>query len=641
MATDLILGTAGHIDHGKTALVKALTGVDTDRLPEEKRRGITIELGFAELPLGDYRLGVVDVPGHERFVRNMLAGATGIDLALLVVAADESIKPQTREHLDILQILGVPAGAIALTKCDLVEPAWLELVEQEVRELTRGTFLSQAPIVRTSVRTELGLSQLRDALAQAAAAAVQRLRLTGAGPFRLPIDRVFTVAGHGAVVTGSVVSGTLRVGDELAVQPGQLTARVRGLHNHDRPVESVARGQRAAVNLAGVRHEDLSRGQELCTPGYLRAARVLTIQLRLLPSAPRTLPDRARLHLHLGANELMATVRLLDAVDGRLAPGQTALAQLFCSRPVTAVYGQPLIVRSESPVVTIGGGNVLQSDATRIRRQDAWRIAAAARLADRDTFAVAAAALELAELQSWNELDLARWCGSDEPAAVVAELRRRGDLVELPLSPTRRQWVSLAALERFFTHAAAALEKLHVQHPLETQFDKSQLLPRLAAHGPSETIEAALNEMARQKRLTLSPRGMAQPGRGAALSGGEQLALDELIRRYRTAGLNVPSLAEVRSQMPKHQAAAAKLLEIAAKQGLLVAIAPEMYLHAEVLAEVQHKLAEQLAQGGMTLSQIREHLGTTRKYAVPLCEYLDRCGFTRRQGDLRVLAPTV
>ena len=278
MTTDLILGTAGHIDHGKTSLIRALTGVNTDRLPEEKKRGITIELGFAELSVGPYRLGIVDVPGHERFVRNMLAGATGMDLALLVVAADDSIKPQTREHLDILRLLDLRSGVIAITKCDLADPDWVSLVEEEVRDLVADTFLAAAPIVRTSVSPATGIEQLREELERAAArAAESRPRAAQNAPFRMAIDRAFTIAGHGTVVTGSVSSGEVQLGQELAIEPGGLQVRVRGLQNHDRSAEQVHRGQRAAINVAGIHHERVERGQELATEGHLQPSRLRSV----------------------------------------------------------------------------------------------------------------------------------------------------------------------------------------------------------------------------------------------------------------------------------------------------------------------------------------------------------------------------
>src|SRR5437660_2400641 len=323
MPRDLILGTAGHIDHGKTSLQKALTGIDCDRLPEEKRRGITIDIGFATLDLGDYRLGIVDVPGHERFIKNMLAGATGIDLAVLVVAADDSVMPQTREHLEILQLLGLRHGVISLTKADLVDETTREVVELEIRELVHGTFLENAPLIPTSAHTGQGIEELKEAIREACEKVEER---TGRQWFRLAIDRSFVVQGHGTVVTGSVTSGGVRVGDELEWQPRGERVRVRSLQNHDRPVEEVHRGQRAALNLAGVHHEDVIRGQEVATPGYLVPSRVVTVRLHSLPDAKRPIKHRSPVRFHLGTAEIMGTVSLLDC--DAVEPGQWGLAQI-------------------------------------------------------------------------------------------------------------------------------------------------------------------------------------------------------------------------------------------------------------------------------------------------------------------------
>ena len=292
MTTDLILGTAGHIDHGKTSLIRALTGTDTDRLPEEKKRGITIELGFAELTIDEFRFGIVDVPGHEKFVRQMLAGATGMDLALLVVAADDSVKPQTREHLDVLRILDLPAGVIALTKCDMAEDDWIELVAEEVRELVRDTFLQEAPLVHTSASTGMGLDELKRVIRQTAASTYSQLPSIENAPFRMAIDRAFTIEGHGTVVTGSVASGQATVGDQLVIEPGEIEVRIRGVQNHDRITESVIRGQRAAINLAGIHREDVTRGHELISPGYLVSSKLVTAEIQMLPHATRPLKNR-------------------------------------------------------------------------------------------------------------------------------------------------------------------------------------------------------------------------------------------------------------------------------------------------------------------------------------------------------------
>lgn len=637
MATDLILGTAGHIDHGKTSLIRALTGVDTDRLPEEKKRGITIDLGFAELLLGDFRLGIVDVPGHERFVRNMLAGATGMDLALLVVAADDSIKPQTREHLEILRLLNLEAGVIALTKCDLVETGWLDLVELEIGQFVAGTFLAEAPLVRTSTHTGAGLDQLRQCLADAARRAARSSRSGRiAGPFRLPIDRTFTIAGHGTVVTGSVASGQAVVGDELTIEPGGVAVRVRGLQNHDRPVQQVQRGQRAAINLGGVHHDEITRGQELATPGHLRPSRLLTVRLSLIASASRPLKSRSRARLHLGTAELLTSVRLLDR--DRLEPGETGLAQLFLRDPAVTTWSQPFVLRSESPVVTIGGGVVLEPNAEKIRHADGRMLAMLTELTASDSLIRASAALYLAGLRDWQPEDLARTAGVEDTATVYTKLLERGDLLEIPVSPTRSFRLHRFVFEDLCERVVATLLKLHQQQPLRITVDRALLANRLTYVGEPALLEAALVQLQSAGRVRLSQHGVALVGQGPKLSQNEQKLLSQIIDQFRVAGLKPPTIRDCQQQATKNRESVPQLVSLAVASGDVVQIAPDFYLHADVEREIRRVLAEKLAAGsGMALSEIREILGTTRKYVVPLCEYYDKIGFTIRQGDLRVL----
>ena len=638
MSIDLILGTAGHIDHGKTSLVKALTGVDTDRLPEEKLRGITIDLGFAELALDDIRLGIVDVPGHERFVRNMLAGATGIDLALLVVAADDSVKPQTREHLEILRLLKLEQGVIALTKCDLPEPDWTDLVEAEVRELVSDTFLAAAPIVRTSVMTGAGLDELKAALTNAAQQAARSARMERLNaPFRLAIDRTFTIAGHGTVVTGSVASGRARVGDALVVEPGGVNVRVRGLQSHDRPCDEVHRGQRAAINLAGIHHDEVRRGQELATPGYLVPGRILTAEIALADTLTRPLKNRTRVRVHLGTAELMASLVLLDGE--RLEAGKRTMAQLFLSEPAVSTWGQPFVLRSESPVMTIGGGSVLDPNARRLPRNDANVLLRLAGLSDADPVNRAASALSFIGLADWRPSDLARVAGVDHPGEVVDELVRRGDLVELALSPSRIVRVERRWLDGVFGRIEGILERQHAEFPLRMMLDRSRLVHRLESLGPEPVVAAILTAMSRAGRLEESERGVALPGRGPQLSKNEQKLLAEIIETYRASGYEPPTVDEVRSRVTKNQQSVDQLMALAVAEGQLIEIGGGFLLHADVERRLRETLAAQMTGGeGRTVSQIRELLGTTRKYAVPLCEYLDRTGFTRREGDLRYLA---
>jgi len=638
MPTDLILGTAGHIDHGKTALVRTLTGTDTDRLPEEKARGITIELGFAELELGDVRLGIVDVPGHERFVRNMLAGATGVDLALLVVAADDSVKPQTREHLEILRLLDLDAGVIALSKCDIADPEWVDLVEMEVRDLVSGTFLASAPVVRTSAKTGLGIDALRRALVEAAEAVVHGDRRSRrAGPFRMAIDRAFSVAGHGTVVTGSVQSGEVVLGAKLVVEPAGKSVRVRGLQVHGRATESAHRGQRAAMNLAGVHHSELARGQEVATPGHLVPSRRLTVSLRLLDSSPRSLKTRARVHLHCGTAETMASVVLLDADS--LDPGASGLAQLYLRRPVVATWRQPAVIRSESPVRTIGGAVVLEPNPEPVRRRDARAIEWIGKLASDDPCERASAALFRAGWGDWRPEQLARTAGIADGQPVADRLRATGQLCELTVSASRVLGVHRAVVEATCGRIETALAALHRRRPLDPAVDPGRLERQFAYLGPTALVETLIDRLASAGRVTRGPHGVTLDGHGPQLRAGEVTLKESIVEQYRRAGIEPPSVREIEADATKNRAVVPQLVALAAAEGTLVQLTPEFYLHCQHERALRETLHGALAGGrGLTLSQIREILKTTRKYAVPICEYLDRIGFTRREGDVRVLA---
>ncbi len=655
MPIDLILGTAGHIDHGKTTLIKALTGVDTDRLPEEKRRGITIELGFAEMMLGDLRLGIVDVPGHERLVRNMLAGATGFDVALLVVAADDSAKPQTREHLEILRLLDLSSGVIALTKIDLADPEWVDLVEAEIRELVVGTFLEHAPIVRTSATAGTGLEELREALSAAARQAVEQRRGDSEQvPFRMAIDRSFPIEGHGTVVTGSVLSGGAQSGATLALEPGATTVRVRGLQNHDRSVEEVHRGQRAAINLAGVHHHQLHRGQELATPGYLQPSRRLTARIRLSASVKRPLKQRGAVRLHLGTYEVVAQLSILKVdepdVDSASAepvgssavvrPGREALVQLFLADDVVATWRQPFVLRSLSPAATIGGGHVLDPTATRIRPADQKRIAIAEQLASEKGADRVAAAIYFTGWQGWDRLDLQRAAGVDlSIERIVEQLLDDETLLSMQFSPTQQLVIHREVFAELAARVERQLGQLHAEEPLKRAMDPTRLKHRVArAQRTVPALDAVLDRMAAEGRLRRLPGGIALAGHGPQLSRGEQQLLEKLVATLAEAGIAPPSVSELQRQADKNKAAVPQLLALAESEGQLVHISDQFYLHHATVAQVQDKLRDTLGSGeGLSLSQIREQLGTTRKYAVPLCEYLDRIGFTRRVGDARVL----
>ena len=637
MTTHLILGTAGHIDHGKTSLIRALTGTNTDRLPEEKKRGITIELGFAELDLGDYRLGIVDVPGHEKFVRQMLAGATSIDLAVLVVAADDSVKQQTREHFEVLKLLNLPAGVIALTKCDVSDDDWIELVEEEIRDLVRGSFLEDAAIIRTSAHTGDGIDALKEELTRTAErAAAARGTARDEAPFRMAIDRSFTIAGHGTVVTGSVSSGTSNVGDQLVIEPGHVEVRVRGIQNHDRKSDTISSGQRAAINLVGVKHDEVERGQELAIAGYLTPSTLLTAQIEALPTSPRPIKNRSRVRVHLGTTEAMANVVLLTA--GEVRPGESAMAQLFLSEPAVSSWNQAFVIRSESPVQTIGGGRVLVPAADRMKKASDAALQSLEQLHQGDPNQRVAAAVYFAGTQPWTMADLARMSGVDEPSANCDELIESGDLVQLKLSAQRHLVWHKQVLEEMMVKVEASLGKMHDREPLRSVVDGSRLKSQLSYCMDNAMLEHVLRLMAKAKRVRKTDRGVGLAGRGPQLTKAETQLLSTLVEQFKEAGFQPPTVKECEAAATKNKASVASLVSLAATEGDLVQVSQDYYLHSEVEQQMREKLkAEITKSGGLTLSQIRELLATTRKYAVPICEYLDKIGFTKRDGDLRLL----
>ena len=636
MPRDLILGTAGHIDHGKTSLVKALTGIDCDRLPEEKERGITIDIGFASLDLGEFRLGIVDVPGHERFVKNMLAGATGIDLAVLVVAADDSVMPQTREHLEILRLLGLKHGVIALTKADLVDATTRDVAEMEIRELVQGSFLADAPIVPTSAITGVGLDELKASIADACRRVEQR---AGSEWFRLAIDRGFVVQGHGTVVTGSVTSGTVKISDELEWLPKGERVRVRSLHNHDRPVEEVRRGQRAAINLAGVPLEQVVRGQELATPGYLLPARTLTVRLHALADVRRPLKHRTEVRLHLGTAEVMATLSLLDT--DALAPGQWALAQLFLDEPVTAVWGQPFVLRESSALHTLGGGQVLQPTARKIRRRHFELLERVEKLW---TGSADERALNVAWFRHFDgvtQADLVRGAGlgPEEAVAALERLKLAGKLVEVALGHGRSRLLHADILDEIDRKLLELLAVLHQESPLMTSHDRQKVQAQLDYVGDDALVNAAVERLIQRKQVIGDLRRIARADFKPKLSANLRKLKDRLVVAYRDAKFQPPDPASFANQAGGNAANLGDLFDVCVAEGYLVKIAPDIYLHADVETEMRTQLTAKLTAtpAGVTVADIRDLLGTTRKYAVPLCEYLDRAGITRREGDLRLL----
>ena len=626
----ILVGTAGHIDHGKTALVKALTGIDADRLQEEKRRGITIDLGFAHMDIrsanGDtLHLGFVDVPGHERFVRNMLAGVGGIDLVLLVIAADESIKPQTREHFDILQLLGVKRGITVLTKSDAVDTDTLEVVRLEVEDFLRGTFLEapNSPIVALSSLTGAGLNDLKAAILASSRDVQPRDSRSLA---RLPIDRVFTMKGFGTVVTGTLISGTIRREEELEVFPYGQRVRVRGIQVHGQAADQAVAGQRTALNLAGAATEDLSRGMTLAPAATFSTTRRADVRLSLLASAPRALKNRARVHFHSNTMETVADITLHGTKQ--LAPGSNAFARLKLPEPALLLPGDRFIIRQFSPVITIGGGIVLDAaPIPRTREPEALLQT----LASADRLSVLKARIER---RGRNGITLSQ---------LIAETGWTKQSLEAELAPEIKHSRILRIVD-LFVHgpAVSALQELIVASV--TAFQKKNSLAggiakeelREQAKASPEVFAAALNLLTQARKIEIAGELVRLPGQGVVLKDDEVESKKKIEDAFSTAGLKVPALYEVLANLKIDKARAQKIVTLLLRDKVLIKISDELVFHRTALEQLRRLVATQKTKSPrMDVATFKELTGVSRKYAIPLLEYLDREHVTKRVGDAR------
>jgi selenocysteine-specific elongation factor len=623
----LIVGTAGHIDHGKSALVRALTGTDPDRLKEEKERGITIDLGFAHLDLGDGLVAsFVDVPGHERFVRNMLAGAHGIDAVVLVVAADESVMPQTREHFHICRLLGIPRGLVALTKCDAADLDSQATAELEVRELVAGSFLEGREVLRVSARSGLGLDALQDSLRQLAAEAPPR---PSEGLLRLPIDRAFTLRGFGTVVTGTLVSGTLALGDEVEVLPAGRLARVRGLQVHGASVDRALAGSRAAANLAGLEVSDLSRGDVLARPGTLRPTSMIDVELTLL-AGERPLEDGARVRVHLASAEVLARVRLLG--DRRVEPGGSGLAQLRLERAAVAGRGDRVVLRAYSPTATIGGALVLDPLPPKRRGSDRVRLEGL-----RGAPPAAAAALFVAE---------AGPSGIDAPglaarltlplASLGEALAGEPSLAALGQEPVR--WLSRGALDRIAVAARQLLERFHGEHPLKAGMPREELRRRASAHAPAVAFDHVLSSLAAAGEVRLVAEGVALARHAVRLSPSEEDARRRLLEAAGGAGLAGVDFTALAASAGQDARLFERVSRVLLAERLLERVGEGLLVRREDLDRLQAEVRKRWPAGSrLDVGAFKEMTGLTRKFVIPLLEYLDRERVTRRSGTDRTV----
>jgi selenocysteine-specific elongation factor len=644
----LVIGTAGHVDHGKTALVKALTGIDTDRLAEEKRRGITIELGFAHLALPalgrvqGVAVGVVDVPGHERFVRAMAAGAGGVDLVMLVIAADEGVMPQTREHLDICRLLGAPRGLVAVTKADLLPglgAGWLELLETEIRELVRGTFLEGCPILPVSAVTGAGLDELRQALARLAAEVPER---PADGPLFLPLDRAFSLRGFGTVVTGTLLSGSIGDGDPVALlpSPSREPLRVRSVQVHGEPVQRAQAGQRTAVNLPGVDAGAIGRGEVLVQPGVVPPSAILDVELTLLAVAPRPLRHRARLLLHLGTAQVGATVAFVDR--GELAPGQTAPAQLRLAAATAALPGQRFILRGftalEGRGRTLAGGRVLAVAAARRRRGRPESIAALSALGSPEADPRVAAVLEAAGPAG---LDLLALSGRTalSPRSLQGSLERlsaRGEA--LLFDRERRAWASGPVARGLVRRMAVAVATFHRDHPLAAGMGREELRGRLPPTVDPRLFQRLLAAAAERGELVVEGEAVRLREHLAASSGTGSAQRERLAAVLAEAGLTPPALGELPGRAGATAEEVKALLKLLVAEGRAVRVSAELYFDAAALAGLEARLVAFLGERQtITTQEFKELVGATRKHVIPLAEHFDREKVTLRVGEHRVL----
>jgi selenocysteine-specific elongation factor len=631
---NLILGTAGHIDHGKTSLVKSLTGVDTDRLPEEKARGITIELGFAGLDLpGGIHFGIVDVPGHEKFVRTMVAGVGGMDLVMLVIAADEGVMPQTREHLDICQLLGVRRGLVALTKSDLVDPDWLDLVVEEVREFLTGSFLEEAPVIPVSTRSGSGIDRLKSELGLIAGDLEQKRR---EGPYRLPVDRVFTLPGFGTVVTGTLLSGTVALGDEAELLPSALPCRIRGIQAHGAKVETGEAGSRLALNLQGVDHYDVRRGDVVVPKGVYRTTRIVDVSLNHLPSAPRPLKHRSGLRLHSSTYEVPATVILFDR--DQLAPGESAFAQLRLARPVLLLNGDPFVLRSSSPTATVAGGRILDPSPPGRRRRSVEALELLEYLSTGVDTGIIVGMVAGSLLSGISHAEISTRSGivSRRLEAALTSLLARGEIVQVTRDPkkylSRESFASLSSL------LVEVMKGYFAQNPLKEGISKEELKTRIPARSDERFFTPCLAALEKEGTVLVERDLVRLVGRKAGSETADAGIHQRILRALENGGTEPPFLNDICNLFNIPEKLALEHLTLLVGEGLAIKLKSDVFYHPAALAGIEEKLVTYLKEKGeMSPAEFREISGLSRKFMIPVLEYFDSRKVTIRLGDKRVL----
>jgi selenocysteine-specific elongation factor len=627
-----ILGTAGHIDHGKTSLIKALTGIDTDRLKEEKERGITIELGFAHIELpGGKHVGIVDVPGHEKFVKNMVAGATGIDLVALVIAADEGIMPQTREHLEICELLKIEHGLVVLTKIDMVESEWLEMVKDDITEYLSNTFLAKAPIVEVSSVTGEGLKEFVQVLDQLVRKVPER---DPGNIFRLPIDRVFTMKGFGTVITGTTVSGKIQAGDEVTIYPQKISSRIRGIQVHNKEVNEVRAGLRTAINLQGLEKTAIHRGNILATKDSLRPTYMVDVIFELLPSAPRKLKNRAKVRFHTGTSEIISTVVLLDR--DQLEPGDTCFAQIRLDEPIAILRNDRFVSRSYSPVRTIGGGEILNSLPVKKKRFSEAALSEMKMLHSGKPNEIIELFISLGRFRGTDqaELPFLTNIGKKKLDELIKALRAQQRIILF--DKEKNTLIHLDFLNKAKDEILRTITQYHRDFPLKAGLLKEELRSKSTGAKNPKLFNYILNHLSQENIIVQEKEAVRLKDHQVTLAQDQEKTRQKLAERYLKSGLQPPYFKELKDEFPGN--VGHEVLEVMVKEGVLLKIKEDLFFHRKVIEELEGRLVDFLREHGtITTPQFKEMTGTSRKYTIPLIEYFDRAQLTVRVGDSRVL----
>jgi selenocysteine-specific elongation factor len=630
----IILGTAGHIDHGKTSLIKAVTGTDTDRLKEEKERGITIELGFAslDLPNGQH-VGIVDVPGHEKFVKNMVAGATGIDIVVMVIAADEGVMPQTREHMEICTLLGIKHGFVALTKIDMVDEEWLELAMEDVRDFTAGTFLENTPIVPVSAVKEKGLQEFTRVLETICNQVPDR---SMSSLFRLPVDRVFTMKGFGTVITGSLISGRVQVGDTVMIYPSMITSKVRGIQVHNQGVNMAEAGQRTAINFQGLEKAAIKRGEMLALPGTLKPSFMVDLQLQYLASNKKPIKNRTRVRFHTGTSEILGNLVLLDREE--LPPAEKAAIQLRLDEPVCLVKDDRFVIRSYSPVRTIGGGQVLNPIPPKHKRFKADVVEGLQSIAERSAEDLIAYNIDQTGFAGASFSDLVLMTNISEKSLdqqLQALLSRKTALL---VDRDSRIFMHTSSFQQLKQDLTGHLERYHKTNPLKAGMPKEELKTKLPPNLSPKLFNLLINQMLKDGEISVVEDTVHLASHTVALGADQEDIRDKIIKTYRESGLQPPYFKELGKQLTADPARARDVLNLLVKEGRLVKVKEDLFFDTDAVTRLKQRLVEFLTvHGEISTPQFKEMTAASRKYVIPLIEFFDAQNFTIRIGDIRKL----